>query len=85
MSTKEMALYLFNKAILQTYSCSIEMKFNEAKEIVFNQLSISKMFLFDACQIDNKHCKKTLAYIVEVKAEITKLNFNDYELLSSKK
>lgn len=85
MTPKETALYLFNKAILQTYSCSIEMKFNEAKEIVLSQLTVTKMFLFDACNIDQKHCRKTLALVVEIKAEIENLNFNDYELLSSKK
>lgn len=85
MTAKETALYLFNKAILQTYSCSIEMKFNEAKEIVLSQLTVTKMFLFDACNIDQKHCRKTLALVVEIKSEIENLNFNDYELLSSKK
>lgn len=85
MTPKEMALYLFNKAILQTVSCSIEMKFNEAKDIVLNQLTISKMFLFDACNIDQKHCRKTLLFVVEIKTEVENLNFNDYELLASQK
>ena len=85
MTPKEVALYLFNKAILQTVSCSIEMKFNEAKEIVLNQLAVSKMFLFDACNIDQKHCRKTLLFVVEIKTEIENLNFNDYEVLASEK
>jgi len=85
MTPKEMALYLFNKAILQTVSCSLEMKFNEAKDIVLNQLTISKMFLFDACNIDQKHCRKTLLFVVEIKTEVENLNFNDYEILASNK
>ena len=41
--------------------------------------SDSKMFLFDACNIDNKHCKKTLQYIVDVKSEVEKFNPLDEE------
>lgn len=85
ITAKEYSGLLIHKAILQTYSLSYEMKFNEAKEIVLNQLSVTKMFLFDACNLDNKHCRKTLDLITNIKNEIEKLNFKDYELLSSKK
>ena len=80
MSPVEMAVYLLNNAIkTQTYSLSNDMKVIEAREIVLNQLAVSKMFLFDACNIDNKHCKKTLQYIVDVKSEVEKFNPLDEE------
>ena len=85
MKPDEMSIYLLNNAIKQTYSCSYEMKIKEAIEIVQNQLNVSKMFLFDACNIDQKHCRKTLQYIVEIKAELEKFNTKDHDLLSSKK
>jgi hypothetical protein len=50
------------------------MKIAEAKKIAINQLAVAKMFLFDACILDNKHCKKTLYFIAETKTEIEKLN-----------
>jgi hypothetical protein len=74
MTTNEMAVYLLNNAIKQTYSCSYEMKIIEAKEIALNQLAVAKMFLFDACILDSKHCKKTLYFIAETKTELEKLN-----------
>ena len=43
------------------------------------------MFLFDACNLDQKHCRKTLNFIVEIKTELEKINTKDYELLSNKK
>ena len=84
MSANELALYLLNNAIKQTQSVSYGMKLIEAREIVLNQLTISKMFLFDACNIDQKHCKKTLALITEVKSEIEKINPLNDEILLNK-
>ncbi len=74
MKPDEMAVYLLNNAIKQTYSCSYEMKIVEAKEIALNQLAVAKMFLFDACNLDQKHCRKTLLFITEIKTELEKLN-----------
>lgn len=74
MQPNEMAIYLFNNALKDTYSLSYEMKISEAKKIAINQLAVAKMFLFDACILDNKHCKKTLYFIAETKTEIEKLN-----------
>jgi hypothetical protein len=74
METSEMAIYLFNNALKDTYSLSYEMKIAEAKKIAINQLAVAKMFLFDACDLDNKHCKKTLYFIAEVKTLLEKLN-----------
>ena len=85
MSPEEMAVYLLNNAIKQTYSCSYEMKIKEAVEIAQNQLNVAKMFLFDACNLDQNHCRKTLNFIVEIKTELEKINTKDYELLSNKK
>lgn len=84
MSANELALYLLNNAIKQTQSVSYGMKLIEAREIVLNQLAVSKMFLFDACNIDQKHCRKTLALITEVKSEIEKLNPLNDEILLNK-
>ena len=77
MKPDEMAVYLLNNAIKQTYSCSYEMKIVEAREIALNQLAVAKMFLFDACNLDNKHCKKTLLFITETKTELEKLKTNE--------
>jgi hypothetical protein len=74
MNPEEMAVYLLNNAIKQTYSLSYEMKISEAKEIALNQLAVAKMFLFDACNLDQKHCRKTLLFITEIKNELEKLN-----------
>ena len=73
MEPGEMAIYLFNNAIKDTYSLSYEMKIAEAKKIAINQLAVAKMFLFDACNLDQKHCRKTLLFITEIKSEIEKL------------
>lgn len=77
MKPDEMAVYLLNNAIKQTYSCSYEMKIVEAREIALNQLAVAKMFLFDACNLDNKHCKKTLLFITETKTELEKLKTSE--------
>lgn len=86
MSANELALYLLNNAIKQTYSLSYDMKILEAREIVFNQLAVAKMFLFDACNLDQKHCRKTLLLITEIKSELEKLNpTNENEILLNQK
>lgn len=77
LTPKEYSIHLLNNAILQTYSLSYEMKLAEAKEIVFNQLNCSKFFLFEACTIENKHCKKTLQLIIDIKNELEKLDTNE--------
>lgn len=83
MKADEMAIYLLNNAIKQTVSVSYIMKIREGKEIVINQLAVAKMFLFDACIIDEKHCKKTLLYIMEIKNELEKLKTTEDEILSN--
>jgi hypothetical protein len=43
-------------------------------------LAVAKMFLFDACNLDQKHCRKTLLFITEIKTEIENLEkFNTKE------
>ena len=75
LSANEMAIDLFNSAIKQTMYLSQELKKDEAKNLVLNQLTVAKRILYQSVLIEERNTgiRKTLDYLETVKQIIEKL------------
>ena len=75
LQPEEMAIDLFNKALKLAIHLPIEMKKEEAKEIVLNNILVIKEALYNCTLIENQHIRigKTIDYYNKVKDTIEKL------------
>ena len=75
LSANEMAIDLFNSAIKQTMYLSDDLKKDQAKDLVLNQLTVAKKILYQSVLIEEKYTgiRKTLDYLETVKQIIEKL------------
>jgi hypothetical protein len=75
LQPEEMAIDLFNKALKLAIHLPVEMKKEEAKEIVLNNILVIKEALYNCTLIENQHIRigKTLDYYNKVRETIEKL------------
>jgi hypothetical protein len=75
LQPEEQAINLFNKALKLAVNLPIEMKKEEAKEIVLNNILVIKEALYNCTLIENQHVRigKTIDYYNKVKETIEKL------------
>tara|TARA_R110000868_G_C10814791_1_gene758142 strand:+ start:976 stop:1206 length:231 start_codon:yes stop_codon:yes gene_type:complete len=75
LQPEEQAINLFNKALKLAVNLPIEMKKEEAKEIVLNNILVIKEALYNCTLIENQHIRigKTIDYYNKVKETIEKL------------
>ena len=75
LSANEMAIDLFNSAIKQTMYLSDDLKKDQAKDLVLNQLTVAKKILYQSVLIEEKNTgiRKTLDFLDSVKQIIEKL------------
>ena len=75
LNANEMAIDLFNSAIKQTMYLSQELKKDEAKNIVLNQLTVAKRILYESVLIEERNTgiRKTLDYLETIKQIIEKI------------
>lgn len=75
LQPEEMAINLFNKALKLSIHLPIEMKKEEAKEIVLNNILVIKEALYNCTLIENQHIRigKTIDYYNKVKETIENL------------
>jgi hypothetical protein len=75
LQPEEQAINLFNKALKLAVNLPVEMKKEEAKEIVLNNILVIKEALYNCTLIENQHVRigKTIDYYNKVKETIEKL------------
>lgn len=75
LTATEMAVDLFNAAIKQTMYLSDDLKKDQAKDLVLNQLTVAKRILYQSVLIEEKNTgiRKTLDFLDSVKQIIEKL------------
>ena len=75
LTATELAIDLFNSAIKQTMYLSDDLKKDQAKDLVLNQLTVAKRILYQSVLIEEKNTgiRKTLDFLDSVKQIIEKL------------
>ena len=75
LQPEEQAINLFNRALKLAIHLPVEMKKEEAKEIVLNNILVIKEALYNCTLIENQYVRigKTIDYYNKVKQTIEKL------------
>ena len=75
LQPEEQAINLFNRALKLAINLPVEMKKEEAKEIVLNNILVIKEALYNCTLIENQYVRigKTIDYYNKVKETIEKL------------